>query len=217
MKKLHLLGFSGSILSLILNTLKDLNQQYEIDIVKNTIAEDEVPFENGLDFTIRNVDEWELKTGELLAFAVFKPEIKQLLFDVFANGRDLKKSSFANLIHPSVSIASTAEIYSGFYADPGCIISPFAKIGFGVSLNRNSSIGHHTRIGDFSTISPGVNVAGHCDIGEVVSIGIGACVFDHVTIGKGSIIGGGSVVTRDIPENVVAWGNPCKVVKSRMT
>lgn len=50
-------------------------------------------------------------------------------------------------------------------------------------------------------------------IGENVWIGSGAIILPGVTIGKNSIIGAGSVVTRDIPEMVLAVGNPCRVVR----
>lgn len=51
------------------------------------------------------------------------------------------------------------------------------------------------------------------NIGENVWIGANATVLSGVTIGKNSVIGAGSVVTKDIPENVVAVGNPCKVLR----
>jgi maltose O-acetyltransferase len=50
-------------------------------------------------------------------------------------------------------------------------------------------------------------------IGDDVWIGGGAIILPGVTIGSRSVIGAGSVVTRDIPEDVVAVGNPCKVIK----
>lgn len=50
-------------------------------------------------------------------------------------------------------------------------------------------------------------------IGNNVWIGGSVCILAGVTIGDNSVIGAGSVVTRDIPENVVAVGNPCKVIK----
>ena len=50
-------------------------------------------------------------------------------------------------------------------------------------------------------------------IGENVWIGSGAIILPGVTIGKNSVIGAGSVVTRDIPESVLAVGNPCRVVR----
>lgn len=50
-------------------------------------------------------------------------------------------------------------------------------------------------------------------IEDDVWIGSGAIVVPGVTIGKGSVIGAGSVVTKDIPANVIAVGNPCKVLR----
>ncbi|MBP5466006.1 MAG: hypothetical protein J6Y43_00375, partial [Clostridia bacterium] len=50
-------------------------------------------------------------------------------------------------------------------------------------------------------------------IGENVWIGSGAIILPGVNIGKNTVIGAGSVVTRDIPENVLAVGNPCRVVR----
>ncbi len=48
---------------------------------------------------------------------------------------------------------------------------------------------------------------------ENVWIGAGAILLPGVTVGKNSVIGAGSVVTRDIPPNVVALGTPCRVLR----
>lgn len=50
-------------------------------------------------------------------------------------------------------------------------------------------------------------------IGENVWIGAGSVIVPGVTIGKNSVIGAGSIVVKDIPENVVAVGNPCRVLR----
>ena len=50
-------------------------------------------------------------------------------------------------------------------------------------------------------------------IGENVWIGAGTIIVPGVTIGKNSVIGAGSVVVKDIPDNVVAVGNPCRVLR----
>ncbi len=51
-------------------------------------------------------------------------------------------------------------------------------------------------------------------IGENVWVGAGALIMPGVTIGENSVIGAGSVVTKDIPANRVAVGNPCRVIKT---
>lgn len=50
-------------------------------------------------------------------------------------------------------------------------------------------------------------------IGNNVWIGSGVIIVPGITIGDNSVIGAGSVVTKDIPKNVVAYGNPCKVIR----
>lgn len=51
------------------------------------------------------------------------------------------------------------------------------------------------------------------EVGENCWIGAGALIMPGVTIGYNSVIGAGSVVTKDIPANVVAYGNPCRVAR----
>jgi maltose O-acetyltransferase len=52
------------------------------------------------------------------------------------------------------------------------------------------------------------------DIGSDVWVGGGAIVLAGVRIGSRSVIGAGSVVTRDVPDNVFAAGNPCRVIRA---
>ncbi len=89
----------------------------------------------------------------------------------------------------------------------------------------------HIYIGSYTMIGPNVTVAtaGHpilpelrekayqfnmpVHIGRNCWIGAGAVIMPGVTIGDNSVIGAGSVVTKDIPANVVAYGNPCRVAR----
>ena len=56
-------------------------------------------------------------------------------------------------------------------------------------------------------------MSGNVEVGECSWIGVGACVKQGVKIGNNCMIGAGSVVLKDIPDNVVAYGNPCKIIK----
>lgn len=89
----------------------------------------------------------------------------------------------------------------------------------------------HIYIGDYTMIGPNVTIAtaGHpilpelrkqlyqynmpVHIGRNCWIGAGAIIMPGVSIGDDSVIGAGSVVTKDIPEGVVAVGNPCRVMR----
>ena len=67
-------------------------------------------------------------------------------------------------------------------------------------------------------VEPGLRVRGlqynkDIHIGENAWIGAGAIILPGVTIGKNAVIGAGSVVTRDIPDDAVAVGNPCRVLR----
>ena len=67
---------------------------------------------------------------------------------------------------------------------------------------------------DVETRNKGLEYAYPIKVGNNVWFGGNVVVLSGVTIGDNVVIGAGSVVTKDIPSNVVAVGNPCKVVKS---
>ncbi|GAL31961.1 maltose O-acetyltransferase [Vibrio maritimus] len=63
-------------------------------------------------------------------------------------------------------------------------------------------------------INEGVEYGLPITIGDNVWLGGGVVVCPGVSIGEGAVIGAGSVVTKDIPANVVAVGNPCRVIRT---
>ena len=79
-----------------------------------------------------------------------------------------------------------------------------------------SIIGHDVAIGENSVISSMVNMGGGCVVGHNTYIGMGALIKEGVTIGSNSIIGMGSVVYNDIPDEVIALGNPARVVRKNI-
>ncbi|MEX0778979.1 MAG: hypothetical protein WD491_10615 [Balneolales bacterium] len=57
-------------------------------------------------------------------------------------------------------------------------------------------------------------ISGNVSIGEGTEIGTGTSIVNNVSIGRHCLIGAGSVVTKDIPDGVVAYGNPCKIIRN---
>lgn len=121
-------------------------------------------------------------------------------------------------------------IESPFYANFG---GHHVHLGNNVYTNFNLTLvdDTHIYIGDCTMIGPNVTIAtaGHpiepglrsrglqynmpVHIGKNCWLGAGVIVMPGVTIGDNTVIGAGSIVTRDIPANVVAVGNPCRVMR----
>lgn len=128
----------------------------------------------------------------------------------------IKVNNYITAIHPSAVISPHSEIGDGTVVMQGAIIQSCARIGNHVIINTNSSIDHECRIADFVHIAPGATLSGNVEVGECSWIGVGACVKQGIRIGKNCMIGAGSVVVKDIPDNVVVYGNPCKVVRPNL-
>lgn len=96
-------------------------------------------------------------------------------------------------------------------------------IGKGVKIMAHVYIPSQTIIGDMVFIGPGVNILNASfpmrkpglagvRIGNHVVVGGGATLLPGVTIGNNCFIGAGAVVTKDIPDNTLAYGNPAKLM-----
>ncbi len=104
-------------------------------------------------------------------------------------------------------------------------------VRLGVKIGRNVRLygtidgvnPHLVEIGDNVVVGKGSSLIAHCPvrgglkvkIENNVWLGYGVLVLPGVTIGENSIVGAGSVVTRDIPPNAIAAGNPARVLKAR--
>jgi UDP-3-O-[3-hydroxymyristoyl] glucosamine N-acyltransferase len=108
------------------------------------------------------------------------------------------------IIEDNVWIASQANVDRGTLGDT--VIMRGSKISKCVNVGHNSRIGMHTFIAGNSNIGGGARVGNYC------FLGMGTIVKNGVTIGDKSCTGMGSIVVSDIPDGVLARGNPAKVV-----
>lgn len=123
---------------------------------------------------------------------------------------------FASTIHPSAFVSPSAKIGEGTVVMAGAVVNADAIIGKHCIVNTGASIDHECVIEDYCHIAPGVHISGDAHVGKGVWIGVGTCVIQGIKIGENCMIGAGSVVVRDIPDGVVAYGNPCKVVRANL-
>ena len=107
------------------------------------------------------------------------------------------------------------EIGENFYTNHNCIILDGAKVTFGdnvfIAPNCTFSTAGHPL--DSRQRNQGLEYAYPITVGDNVWIGSSVTVLPGVTIGSNTVIGAGSVVNRDIPDGVVAVGNPCRVLR----
>ncbi|MCR4346780.1 MAG: acetyltransferase [Sulfuricaulis sp.] len=115
--------------------------------------------------------------------------------------------------HPASYVADTATCGPGSQILAGSVIGVDVQMGDACIVNTSASVDHECRLGDGVHLAPGATIAGCVHIGNFSFIGAGTVVLPRVRIGNHCIIGAGSTVTRDIPDGVVAYGNPAKVVR----
>lgn len=107
------------------------------------------------------------------------------------------------------------EIGENFYANHNLVILDGAKVTFGDNVFVAPDCGFYTAGHplDADRRNKGLEYAKPITVGNNVWFGGGVKVMPGVTIGDGAVIGGGSVVTKDIPANMIAVGNPCKPIR----
>ena len=137
---------------------------------------------------------------------------------------------FAKLKELFAEVGEGTYVESPFYANFGgrhVHLGKYVYTNFGVTFVDDT----HIYIGDYTMLGPNVVLAtaGHpidpdlrrrglqynlpVRIGNNCWLGAGVIILPGVTIGDNTVIGAGSVVTKDIPANVVAVGNPCRVLR----
>ena len=122
---------------------------------------------------------------------------------------------FVNAIHPSVIIGNTTEIGVGVVAMAGCVFNPKAKIGNFTFFATGAQVEHDNTIHDFASISAGSITGGYVILGKFSAITLGVTVLDRIEIGENTVVGAGSLVIKSLPNNVLAYGNPAKIIRSR--
>ena len=140
-------------------------------------------------------------------------------------GKDVKIYDFVNAYGCSIAdgskVGTFVEIQKGVSIGKNCKISSHSFICEGVTIEDNVFIGHNvTFINDRvpRTTRPDGSMQTEEDwtmentlIGAGASIGSSVTIMCGVKIGEGALIGAGSVVTKDVPANAKAYGNPAKI------
>ncbi|MEM1325665.1 MAG: acetyltransferase [Bacteroidota bacterium] len=218
MKTLYILGCAPFGLNLLMEAAEEIHGIQDFKILKNIVTKVGKEFVPLPSWTYEFFEPDQLPDifEENAQLAISPPNARpgKIVYDYFTNCYTIQKEQFPNFIHPKAYLSPSVTIYHALQIEPHASVMSCATLGFSVIIKRNAAIGHHVKLADFVTINPGAIINSNVKIGTGTTIGAGAVVRDHITIGKNSIIGAGSVVVKDIPDSVVAFGNPCKVYQS---
>lgn len=121
------------------------------------------------------------------------------------------------LIHPQAFVADSSVIGAGSQILAMALVAAGVTVGTACIVNHKASVDHECRIADGVHLAPGVTLCGCVTVAENAMVGAGAIVLPRLRIGRNSIVGAGTVVTRDVPDNAVAVGNPARVVRYLQT
>lgn len=206
-KKLLLIGGGGHCHS-VLDTLITIGTYDEIGIIDSVDS-------SYLGFSVIGKDDdipLLFQSGWTEAFiavgSVGSTRIRRRLYEMI----ELQGMTVPSIIDPTAIIGNGVNIEKGVFIGKHAVINVGSSLGVCSIINTGAIIEHDCKIGSFSHISPGTTLCGQVVVGNDSHIGAGSVVKQTIVIGNETLIGVGSVVVNNIPGNVKAYGNPCKVV-----
>jgi len=201
-------GFGKEVYDIALRINKKDSRWDKIFFIDDTPDIDKT-YNNSRLFSVDNMlEEFDHSTIEII-IAIGEPVIRKKLFNkVKSMGIKL-----ATLVDPSCVISDTAKLGDGVVIAPLSIIASSVVIGNNVAINTHTTIGHDITIGAHSVVSSHVTVGGASTIGEETFIGLGVQTKENLSIGSEAIIGMGAIVFKDIPDKMIAMGNPARPIR----
>jgi sugar O-acyltransferase (sialic acid O-acetyltransferase NeuD family) len=119
----------------------------------------------------------------------------------------------SNCIGRNTFIARDAQLGEGLVICPGSVIGSRARVGNNTIINTLSSVDHDCVLGDHSQVTAGVTLGGTVKVGMNCFFGIKSAVIPEISIGNNVVVMAGAVVTKNLPDDVLAGGYPARVMR----
>lgn len=201
-------GFAKEVFEIVFKNKQSESIVFYDDINFNgtkTIFEDYVVLQS-----IKEAKDYFEKKDNRFTIGVGKPILRKKMFETFSQIGGIPTST----ISIDAKIGSKEIIIGvGTTILDGAIISNSVSIGVGCILYYNAILTHDCKIGDYVEISPAAILLGRSNVGSYTQIGANATILPDITIGSNVIVGAGAIVTKNVPDNCVVYGNPAKIIR----
>lgn len=212
LKKIAIFGASGQA-AVVTELVEKLRKYWIVAYVKSTVDKNEEYLGRPI-ISEKSLKKWvECSKIDCVVIAIGDNYARLVVSKRLS--KNIPEISYETIIDPSAQISDRSTIGNGSVILNNSIIGPMCKIGVHCLINKFSSIDHDSIMEDFSSCAPGVICGGNLKIGKASAVCIGCTISNKVSIGKYSIVGAGSLVLKDLPENTVAYGRPCKNMRKR--
>ncbi|MSS44399.1 acetyltransferase [Anaerosalibacter bizertensis] len=214
MKKVLILGGKGNG-TIIANAIIDANRRgfnefefagYLNDGVKKGSYIEEYPVID----TVRNASEYFDDYYFINAILRIDGNRKRINM---VKGLNIPDDKLVTFVHPTAYVAPNVKL------SPGVVIMPNVSISSNTIIGKNSlvmvgaTIGHDNKIGEYCHIAAQSCVGSYLKIGNGVHIGLNATVREHLAIGDNATVGMGTVLIKNVGENEIWVGNPCRFLR----
>ncbi len=120
---------------------------------------------------------------------------------------------FPAVVDSDARLADDVRLDDGCFVAAGAIVESGVIIGAQTIVNSAAVVCHDSSIGAGVHLCPRVCLGGHAQVGDGAWIGIGSIVRDRVFVGANALVGAGSLVLRDVPQGMVVFGHPARVIR----
>ena len=121
-----------------------------------------------------------------------------------------KDFTFPNLMSPCVEIDESVSFGVGNIITKGVNFTVDINVGSFNIFNLNMTIGHDTVIGNYNVMNPGATISGNVTIGDGNLLGTGSTILQNLSISNNNIIGGNGLLSKNVLNDKVMIGVPCK-------
>jgi sugar O-acyltransferase (sialic acid O-acetyltransferase NeuD family) len=119
----------------------------------------------------------------------------------------------ANAIHPSAVVAKGVSMGCGNFVGAQAVVNTDARVGNHVIINTAAIADHDCVLEDGVAVGAGSIVGGRAYLERSSFLSTRVTVTNRVRIGRGTVVAAGATVMKDLPEYVLAWGNPARVME----